>query len=474
MNTKLSDHGQTGEEAAESPSQRFPKVEYNQPQFSLYELPMATLSIGTKRYSIPSFYLQKYPLFEDMFLFEDLRLSGVPEDIGHTLVHFLYTGAYETIDSPLSERTSYVEREYQRSVQVYHTCRKYGLPDLEALAEKHIEYFGKAMTTIELMNSTREAFFLLPEDEIWLPEYVRKVLRREFVSVKSQPNIREIANNGTGKKIELFSTAVMAVVIDILCVHVQQCVKNHKGHLDSLEAEGDTEPEHAAASDAGTGEYFVWPEKPASAEANVAVNGLPVSPDESAVDYPGSFAQAPICDPDDLEKFPTEDADQIPDCPPDDSADHPTEYLAEDLAPFSACHTAAFPANNARMTGWAGVPDQPFAYEPCYEEAALEEPAPDEDVPEPLVYGDPVYEKAAADKPVLEEEASPEEATAQEPVAEVITTQATSDSPLVPNSSLYVNWNLLSSKDQKKRIKKLRARGLPIPDKNGVISINLA
>ncbi|CAG8005115.1 unnamed protein product [Penicillium nalgiovense] len=475
MSTKLSDHGQTGEEAAESPNQRFPKVEYNQPQFSLYELPMATLSIGTTRYSIPSFYLQKYPLFEDRFLFEDLRLSGVPEDIGHTLVHFLSTGAYETIDSPLGERLSYVEREYKRSVQVYHTCRKYGLPDLEALAEKYIEYFGKAMTTVELINSTREAFFLLPEDEIWLPKYVKKVLRRELVTEKSPLDIRDIAKDGTGKKSELFGTAVMAAVIDILYIQVQHCVKTHKGHLNSLEVEGDTEPEHVAASDAGTGEYVVWPEGPAAAEADVVVNGLPITPDERAVDdHPGSFAQAPICDPDDLKGSPTEDADQIFDCPSDDFADDPAECPAEDLAPCSVWHTAAFPANNARIMGWTGVPYKPFAYVPCYEEAAPEEPTPDENVPEPLVYEDPVDEDAVPDEPVPDEDAVPEEAIAQEPVAEVITDQASSDSPLVPNSSLYVNWNVLSSMNKKKRIKKLRARGLPIPDKNGIISINLA
>ena len=34
MSTKLSGYSQTGEEAAEPPSQRFPKVEYNQPQVS--------------------------------------------------------------------------------------------------------------------------------------------------------------------------------------------------------------------------------------------------------------------------------------------------------------------------------------------------------------------------------------------------------------------------------------------------------
>jgi hypothetical protein len=403
---------------------------------------MATIFIGSKRYSIPSFYLQKYPLLEDRSFFEDLRLPGVPEDIGHTLVHFLSTGVYETIDSPLGEHLSYVEREYQRSVQVYHTSRKYGLPDLEALAEKYIEYFGKALTTVELVNSTQEAFALLPEDEVWLPKYVKKVLLREFVTEKSPPNIREITNNGTGKKSEFFRTAVMAAVIDILYIQVQRCMKTHEGHLDSLGVEGDTEPEHVAASDTGTGEYVVWPEGPASAKTDAAANGLPITPDENAVDdHRSFFPPAPICDHDDLKGF------------------HSFGYL-------------------------------PL---PCYEKPApeipaLEEPTPEEDVPEPppedpvydgVVYEEAVYEEAAADEivpdePVPKKEIVPEEAIAQQPAAEVIIDQATSDSPLVPNSSLYANWKDLSPKKQKLRTKKLRARGLPIPNENGIISITLA
>ncbi|KAJ5188741.1 hypothetical protein N7491_005061 [Penicillium cf. griseofulvum] len=421
MSTKRSD-GQAGEEA-ESPSQRFPKVGYNQPSSSLYELPTATLIIGDKRYIISSLYLQNYPVFRNMALSNHIWLSGVPADIGHTLVHFLCTGAYETIDSPLFEHQTYVEREYERSVQVYHACRKYGLPDLETLAEKYIEYFGKTLTTVELMNSTREAFSLLPKDEIWLPKYVKKVLRQEFVSENPPPNIREIANHGIGEKSELFGTAVMVAVIDILSIQVQQCVKTHKVHLDSLEAEGDTEPEYVAASDAGTGEHVMWPQEPASVEADV-VNGLPITPGESAVDDdPGSSAQA-------------------------------------------------------RMTGWTGVLNKNFAYVPLYEEAAPEEPVLEEEAaPEPAA--EPAWEEEAvpepAAEPAWEEEAVPEpvpeEAIAQEPVAEVIADQTIWDSPLVPNSSLYAGWKDLSFMRKKKRTKKLRAKGLPIPDEKGIISV---
>jgi hypothetical protein len=433
---------------------------------------MATLFIGAKQYSIPSWYLQKYPLFEHRFIFEELRLPDFPEDIGHTLVHFLYTGAYETIDSPLGEGTSYVEREYQRSVQVYYACRMCGLPDLKALAEKHIEYFGKALTTVKLMTLTQKAFFSLPEDEIWLPKYVKNVLEREYMPEKPKPNIHDIVNNGTSKKSGLFRTAVMAAVIDILYAQVQQCAKNHEGLLDSLELDGDTEPEHVAGSDPGTGEYVMWPEEPAAAEPEVEMNGPPAALEESAVhDYPGSFAQAPICDPDELKRSNTDDADQIPDrlsdgipeCPSECSVECP----AEDHAPSSAWDAVAFRAKNVHMTGWTGVPDKPFPYLRRYDEPTPEEPTPDEPTPEEPIPDEPTPDEPTPDEP------TPDEPTPEEPVAEPITNVATSDNPLVPSSDLYVNWKALSVMKKKKRTKKLRAKGLPIPDKNGIISINL-
>ena len=38
-------------------------------------------------------------------------MSNVDEDVGHTVVHFLYTGGYETVSLPLAEGTSNLGRE---------------------------------------------------------------------------------------------------------------------------------------------------------------------------------------------------------------------------------------------------------------------------------------------------------------------------------------------------------------------------
>jgi hypothetical protein len=46
-------------------------------------------------------------------------LHDIYEIAGHTLVHFLYSGEYETINVPLNEDTSDIAREYKRSIFIY-------------------------------------------------------------------------------------------------------------------------------------------------------------------------------------------------------------------------------------------------------------------------------------------------------------------------------------------------------------------
>lgn len=115
-----------------------------------------------------------------------IQLPDVDEDVGHTLVHFLYTGHYETINSPLDATVSLGEREYERSVMVYHASRVYEILDLEILARKYIEYFGEAITISSILRSTKKIFSKLPEDEVWLPDYLKGVLQQSFASNNSR------------------------------------------------------------------------------------------------------------------------------------------------------------------------------------------------------------------------------------------------------------------------------------------------
>ena len=109
-----------------------------------YESPAITVTIGTKQYCISSSCLRKCPRFENQeFPSSSITLFGIHEEIGHSFVHFLYTGSYETTNDLLEHGETYEMREYRRSVLVWDAARTYELPALEALARKEIEKFSE-------------------------------------------------------------------------------------------------------------------------------------------------------------------------------------------------------------------------------------------------------------------------------------------------------------------------------------------
>lgn len=103
---------------------------------------------------------------------------GIHEDVGHTLVHFLCSAEYETINSPLEEGISDIQREYQRSVLVYQASRAYDIAGLEILAKRNIERLGEDMSMLDILQATRDVLLSLPKDETWLPDYVKRNLQQ--------------------------------------------------------------------------------------------------------------------------------------------------------------------------------------------------------------------------------------------------------------------------------------------------------
>jgi hypothetical protein len=127
--------------------------------------------------------------------------------------------------------------------------------------------------------------------------------------------------------------------------------------------------------------------------------------------------------------------------------------------------------------------DLPAGHQPVPNEVPVEaypEDAvtPAEEYPEPEevpVEGYPEDAAAPAEEyPEPEEvpiEADPEDAVAEEvPALEKHATKLHLTPHLLENLYLYEDWEILSPKKRRSRTRTLRARGFPIPDKDGVIS----
>ncbi|EAW14873.1 uncharacterized protein ACLA_002840 [Aspergillus clavatus NRRL 1] len=189
-------------------------IEYNQPEWSPYESQIISIRIGCRTYRIPACCIQNYPQLSSSRSWEsDYILSEVDDEVGHTVVHFLRTGNYETLRAASEPGVSKMAIEYRRSMLVYQAARKYDLCDLETYAKKYIEMFGESMSTFDRMEAAREIYSRLPQDETWLASYINKQLRIAF-SLDETIFQREEFYHGVGKD-PVFDKAVMRMVVNI-------------------------------------------------------------------------------------------------------------------------------------------------------------------------------------------------------------------------------------------------------------------
>ncbi|KAL2810936.1 hypothetical protein BJX63DRAFT_297178 [Aspergillus granulosus] len=146
-------------------------------------------------------------------------MPDVHEDVSHTLVHFLYSGEYETINSPLDESTSDVTREYKRSVLAYQASRTYSLSGLEVLAKQKIEILSEEVSLLDILQTTRNVFSKLPGNKTWLLDYIERHLQESVMH--GQPDIvLNIVYNTIGRN-HGFDNAVMKIMLKMLSARLK-------------------------------------------------------------------------------------------------------------------------------------------------------------------------------------------------------------------------------------------------------------
>ncbi|KAL2836629.1 hypothetical protein BJY01DRAFT_238187 [Aspergillus pseudoustus] len=158
-------------------------IDYNQPETSPYEQSRTVIvTVGNKKYSIPENYIRGH-LSSQPTQTQNPRivLGGIDSDIGHTILHFLYKGEYETTTlAKIQAETHRVEVEYKRSVQVYYAARKYDIRGLDTLAQNYIMTLSKSLSIFQILRGARLIFSKLPEDEEWFPTYLNSKLSSSF------------------------------------------------------------------------------------------------------------------------------------------------------------------------------------------------------------------------------------------------------------------------------------------------------
>lgn len=107
-----------------------------------------------------------------------IQLLDIEADIGHTFVHYLYTGQYETLginDLPLTE-------EYRRSVLTYKASIRYSIPALEDMSKQSMEHLGRSIDILDMLRVAGDEFRHIQPHRFWYTAYLEEMVTEAFVT----------------------------------------------------------------------------------------------------------------------------------------------------------------------------------------------------------------------------------------------------------------------------------------------------
>lgn len=139
-----------------------------------------------------------------------LYLPEANEDIGHTLVHYYYTGQYQTLrDASISGMQARKE-EYRRSVLTYQAAVCYGMSFLEDISRHYIEVFGDAVNIFEILAMAKDVYPRIQSTSSWYPAYLVDRMTSAFSSNEEIFQCDEFNRCfGADPKLDIFMVQIM-------------------------------------------------------------------------------------------------------------------------------------------------------------------------------------------------------------------------------------------------------------------------
>ena len=172
---------------------------------SPYECEAATILIGRskKRYTVPINIIKRAPSLQwhqNGLESRVVRLPEINEDVGHTFIHYLYTGNYQTLKPSSTCDMPRHAIEYSRSVLAYHAALSCGLDGLAGHAREYMQTFDKDIPIFDIIALGRKNFPRITEDT-WFSEYLTAKIMASF-EADEQIFQREEFLEGFGKALD--------------------------------------------------------------------------------------------------------------------------------------------------------------------------------------------------------------------------------------------------------------------------------
>ena len=107
---------------------------------------------------------------------DTISLPELDSMTAHTMVHFLYTGRYNTLEPRDADARTPLS-QYKLGTCAYCAAIRYKLPGLAELAKQTMLALQEDLTILDVLVVAREhAFPLLPEDETWFSSYLEDAI----------------------------------------------------------------------------------------------------------------------------------------------------------------------------------------------------------------------------------------------------------------------------------------------------------
>jgi len=182
--------------------------------------PYITRTIGVyigesrTKYTLLEAIVNQYPGLKERLNSDDsIILDTVDENIGHTLIHFIYTGCYQILGSGVALAERKAATEFKRSVLAYCAARLCGIAKLEEFTKGKIEELQKELSVFDLQRILEEVSTKLPQDDDWFSIRIQKWIRARLMAdgtLLTDERLLNVVGRST-----LFDKAVVKSLMDM-------------------------------------------------------------------------------------------------------------------------------------------------------------------------------------------------------------------------------------------------------------------
>ncbi|KAI9147394.1 hypothetical protein HJFPF1_12414 [Paramyrothecium foliicola] len=143
---------------------------------------------------VPKEILRKSPVL--LARYENSKWFGQKFDmkysVGHVVVHFLFTGAYDRPNETNSDLDECLDSEISTALQIYHAAQSYELPLLAELVKDEISKLGAQLDLPRLIKAMEGEFAGVDPIDAWISAYLTaKIQSLTFESATSLANAAE-------------------------------------------------------------------------------------------------------------------------------------------------------------------------------------------------------------------------------------------------------------------------------------------